>query len=262
MPRKRRTTVQRAVDVMLDLGRSGRPQGTTELADSLGLPKASVFRLLKDLVEVRCVSYDEDTQAYKLGPVLIELGDLARKQLELTDLARPVLEEVARGVQETVNLGVLNQSRVLILDSVTDRKGPKLTVQLGPVSDLHCSALGKALLSCLSDSEMQRVLEGASLESRTPNTVTCIDHLCSEVDEVRDSGVAYDREEYEEGLFCTAVPVCTGPDGDPVAISVSGPVSRLKGRRRCAIEQHLADAARKLGGLLCRSSGIQATRQE
>jgi len=236
------------------LGGAPRPMGITEVADELGLPKATVFRLLRDLAEVNCVISDEDSQGYRLAPGLIELGELARRQIDVADLARPVLEEVAHQVRETVNLGVLHDDKVLVVDSARDLKGPRLTADLGPVSELYCSALGKALLSCLPGDRRERMLDEMKLSRQTEHTITSVEALRRELDQVRRSGVAYDREEYELGLYCIAVPVRRKSEAAAGAISACGPVSRLQEKQE-EVVQYLRDAAGRLIPLLPGDAG-------
>lgn len=256
--RQRHTTVQRAILVLKTLAETPQPMGITEVAATLELPKASVFRLLRDLREVDCVMYDEGSQTYTLGPTLVQLGEQARGQLHLMTAARPVLEQLAGEVGEMVSMGILYDSKVLILDSVRDSEGPCLTVNLNPVSELHSSAMGKALLSCLPPAEMEDLVDGLNLDPRTPNTITSREQLCQELEDVRQTGIAYDREEYEMGLFCLGVPVRNGEQ--PLAtISIAGPVSRMKAFGLPSMERALVDAARHLEQLL-RSAGRGAMR--
>ncbi len=255
---KRRSTVQRAVQVMRLLGRESRPFGVTEVAEALDLPKASVYRLLRDLAEVQCVCSDE-RGGYQLGAGLIELGEMARRQIDLPAFARPVLQDLAHRLQETVNLGILHGDAVLVADSVKDAEGPRLTVDLGPVSEVHCSALGKALLAGLPEDRREELLGRIQLHARTERTITSREQLRREVDEVRRTGVAYDREECEPGLFCIAVSIGGVGGSDPAAISVSGPMSRLGDERQARIIQHLRSAAERLQPVAPPGCGIDET---
>lgn len=256
--KQRHTTVQRAILVLKTLAETGEPMGITEVAAALELPKASVFRLLRDLREVDCVIYDERAQTYTLGPTLVQLGEQARAQLHLINTARPVLEQLARKIGEMVNLGILYDNKVLVIDSVRDIEGPCLTVNLDPVAELHCSALGKALLSCLPAAEVRDMLEGLTLGERTPNTISSPKQLLEEIEEVRRTGIAYDQEEYELGLLCLGVPVRSG-DRPLAAISIAGPVTRMKAYGLASIETAILDAGQHLE-LLLGSAGRAAMR--
>lgn len=256
--KQRHTTVQRAILVLRTLADTPQPMGITEVAATLELPKASVFRLLRDLREVDCVMYDDRSQTYTLGPTLVQLGEQARGQLHLMNTARPVLEQLTKKVGEMVNIGILYDNKVLILDSVRDIEGPCLTVNLAPVSELHCSAIGKALLSCLPPDLVEEMVRSLDLSQRTPNTITSRDVLCQEIEEIRQTGIAYDQEEYEMGLFCLGVPVCNG-EHPLAAISIAGPVSRMKAYGLESMETALLDAAQHLE-LLLKSAGHGAIK--
>ncbi|MEX2355686.1 MAG: IclR family transcriptional regulator [Thermaerobacterales bacterium] len=238
--------MKRTFDVLQILADSHRPLGVTEIGRRLGLPKASVYRLLVDLQEAECVLFDERTQCYRLGPRLVEIGDQARSQIDVVNIARPVLEKVAGQVGETINLGILDRDRVVIVDSVKSAAGPKLTVTLGPVAELHCSAMGKALLACLTPGQLDRVLAELELNFRTPNTITSLPDLKREIETARTTGLAYDREEFEIGLFCVAVAVKDDQGMPCASISVSGPVNRIQGNALGHAETTLLAAGEEL----------------
>lgn len=90
---------------------------------------------------------------------------------------------------------------------------------------VHCSALGKALLSLVPDDEIVAVVGRAGLPRRTHRTIGTVDKLLAAVAEVRRAGHALDDEEDEYGARCVAVPVPAAPF--PLAVSVSGPTSRV-----------------------------------
>ena len=68
-------SVRRATAILLELGSGQRRLGVTELADRLGLAKATVYGLLRALEADEMVQRDVESGKYRLGPVLLQLGN-------------------------------------------------------------------------------------------------------------------------------------------------------------------------------------------
>jgi len=222
--------IERALTVLVKLGESPDALGVSELSRSVDLPKASVFRILKTLEKHGFVRASGKDQKYALGLRLLELGERVRAGVTTAELARPVLDDLAARAGETVAVAVADGRRALIVSAVKGRRWPLLTVNPGPVVPLHCSAVGKVLLSGLSDEELHEYVSSEHLERYTEKTITDPDALLQEIGKVRLRGYAYNEEESERGLVCVAAPIY-GVGGDvAAALAISGPASRLSGR--------------------------------
>lgn len=249
MPTGRQSVITRIAALLETLAGSSRGMKLGDIVLATDLPKPTIHRLLKALQDHGLVEYDTETRIFRLGSSIIVLGDQARRQLSLWQIARPILTNLAQQIRETVNLAVLRRGRVLIVDTIRDPHGHRLTVDLDPIADPHCSSVGKALLAHISDRDREHLLAAAKLEARTSRTITDPQRLAGELVTVAERGVAYDDEESEPGLFCVGVPVCSDRDRAVAAISVSGPVSRMKSDLE-EIEAAARGAAAQLGGLL------------
>ncbi len=251
-------TARRIIEILRVVGEADEPLGVSDICRKLALPKASVYRLVGSLENVGALVATEtgSYKTFRLGPTMVELGERAKSQVKLIDLARPILQRLAKRSEEMVKLGVFHDGKVLIVDSVKDARGPALTADLGPTADLHCSALGKAMLSTVDEERLDEILQGLTWERRTANTVVTPKALKEEVRKIRENRLAYDREEYEEGLYCIGTPVEPGGGKPAVVLSVSGPVSRLQNKRE-RVEDALLEAAGALRSLMKRADDIR-----
>ncbi len=128
---------------------------------------------------------------------------------------------------ETVNLGVLARGGVLYVDILESPQALRATSQIGTFDALHSTALGKAILSRMPQSERQVLLADVQLVPRTTHTATSTAGLNAAIDVASQKGLAVDDEENEIGMRCVAAPILNA-DGWPLAaISVSGPSSRM-----------------------------------
>jgi IclR family acetate operon transcriptional repressor len=141
-----------------------------------------------------------------------------------------------------VNLAVLHERAVVYLAS---EDGSRLLTQRAPIGmrlPVHCTALGKCLLAQLSDEEARRTAGRQPYRALTPRTIRSWDELRGSLEQIRRDGVAFSREEYEEGLDSVAVPVAW-IGGDPVAVNVSLPSSRARGEAAAGLTRDLRATA-------------------
>jgi DNA-binding IclR family transcriptional regulator len=126
-----------------------------------------------------------------------------------------------------VHLGVLSGSEVIYLDKVEGRQMVRMHSQIGNASPLYCTGVGKAALSALPDEEVERRIASLRFHVHTPTTLRDADALRREIAAIRQTGVAYDREEHEPGIHCVAAPIHS-PNRDFVAgVSVTAPAYRM-----------------------------------
>lgn len=216
-------SVTRVLDILDVLQSGGEGVSLTELASAAGLPKSSAFRYLATLESREYVERDPANGDYRIGLAL--LPPQLRERALLTRRARPVLEELRDRFDETVNLGVLEASRVRYLEIFESRRMMRFAAQANGLDPLHSTALGKAMASLLTDDEIRLILDREDMQQLTVRTITDPERFMKEVAEVRRRGFAIDDGENEEGGRCVAVAI---PHPSlRVAISVSAPMIRL-----------------------------------
>lgn len=200
----------------------------TELSDHLGLPKSNVHNYLSTLLEEGYVIKRE--QKYHISLRFLEIGAFARNQQELFHIARSEVSDLAKRTGERINLAVPENGMVVYIYHDSGDEGIELDAYTGRRYLMHCTGLGKAILAHYDQDSVNEILDTHGMPARTENTITDRDELFTELREVREKGVAFDREERYNGLRCVAVPIVNNRTGSVEgAISVSAPKSRLKG---------------------------------
>ena len=204
---------------------AGQDKGVTysEIVAALDLPKSSVHRILKDLIELGYLNFNPETKRYFGSLRLAALGAEVMSNFQLRDHVRPHLLELHRETDHTTNLGVLDGTMGVFVDKIESKDfGIKLFSEIGKTFPLHCTGLGKALLSFSSDDTVAKLLK-APLEALTENTITDSEVFKRELTLIRDRGYAMDNEEITRGIMCVAAPVF-GFNGEMVcAISITFP---------------------------------------
>ncbi len=213
--------------------------GVTELATHLSIAKSTVYKHLRTLESKGFVVQYGDR--YRIGLRPLEFGGYARRYDGVYDTARPEVDRLAEETGELANLMFEEGGRGVYVHTASGEDAVEIDTPMGRHAHLHSTGVGKAILATLPDERIEAIVDAHGLPRATPHTITDEAELFEEVDAVRAEGVAYDREECVEGMFCIARPLST-PGQRPAAISVTGPVSRVatggaKERIRAALER-------------------------
>lgn len=196
----------------------------SELADHLDLAKSSAHNYLRTLEYEGYLVKQEDE--YEVGLRFLDLGAYARTREPLYSVAKPELETLAEQTGEHANLLVEEHGLGVFLLRKQGERAVSIDSHVGQNIHLHTTALGKTILAYLSEERRDAILNQHGLAARTPRTITNRDALETELMEIRQEGVAHDREERIKGLCCVAVPLLDD-ERTIGAVSVSGPVSRM-----------------------------------
>ncbi len=239
-------SVDRAARLLKALG-SGTPRlGVTELAERLELPKATVYGLLRTLEGQELVQQDVETGKYRLGPVLLQLGNSFLDGHELRARSLLWADSLASHVGEAVRVGVLHSPNVLIVHHVFRPDDSVQILEVGATIPWHACALGKAV-AAFEDGASRNALFDVELVRLTGRTLTEEPALRRELESVARSGVATENQQAVVGEAEVAAPVFDHR-GHPIgAIGAVGPVERLMpGEPAAAIVSAVKQVARGL----------------
>lgn len=214
-------TVGKALEVLDEVARHGRPVRFGELLDRSRFPKATLYRFLQTLTNQGMLSYDPDRQTYALGIRLVRLAHAAWQTSSLAPIARPHIDALSARIGETVHLAQLDAAQVLYVDKRNARDPLPMYSQAGKVGPAYCTGVGKAMMAFLPEDELEKILGQQSWHRFTPNTLTSVDEMRAELARIRARGYAFDREEHEPGIICVAQPILTDTGRVLGALSVT-----------------------------------------
>ncbi|PVE77842.1 IclR family transcriptional regulator [Microbacterium testaceum] len=224
LAQENRTAVDKAVAVLKAFGADRHTGvGVSELGRRAGLSKSTTFRLLAMLQRNGMV--DRTGTVYRLGRALEEIGGPAALPAHnsVRDLLTPFLAELFAETHATVQLAMLDGSDVVYLNKLEGANGLRTPSRIGGRMPAYCTAVGKVLLA--SDASAAEAVLRGPRHAWTRNTLVDEDDLMAELAHVRRTGLAHDRGESMENLYCIAVPV-RGHGGRVIAsFSVSGDAS-------------------------------------
>jgi IclR family transcriptional regulator, acetate operon repressor len=239
--------IARAAQILRAL--EGEPNGLSlsQLSERLGLPRSTVHRVVTALAAEGLLAAASPNGRVRLGPELARLALAGRR--ELRQELRPFLQRLFEDLNETVDCAVLDGDHLRFIDQIAAPHRLRAMSSVGATFPLHCTANGKALLAELTPDEVARVLP-TRLRRCTPATITARAELMAELEHVRESKVAFDREEHTFGISAAGIAV-RDPFGALAAISVPMPTQRFEGR-----EAELAQALRRARGEILRALGV------
>ncbi|WP_138444206.1 IclR family transcriptional regulator [Sinomonas susongensis] len=224
-------TLARGLDVVRAVAR-----GATDLrsvSEATGIGRSTAHRLVQ-LLERYGYLRVAAGRDYALGPTLIEFGFQALHQNPLPVVARPVLEELAEKVHDTVHLAIVDGGEVLYLDKIEGTRGAEMRSRIGHRMPLTRTGIGKALILD-RDADWQRLYEAEHLgEAGHPADPGSVEDFVRRMQEYARHGASMDLEENEPGIRCVAAPIRDAGGGIVAAVSVSAtkpfmPAQRMRG---------------------------------
>lgn len=214
--------LMKAVSLVELLCAEDHPLGVTEISRKLSINKNAVFRILRSLVNAGWVVEAEDGPKYAPSLRLFNYASMPIQRLNIENASVGVLDELWRTTGECTYLGIVDDLRVLYIQTRNPIKGNVMvSVRTGGRYLMHSSAPGKVLLAYDQGDLLDRLLE-EGLEQSTPNTLTRKKDLLKEFEKIRADAYASDIEEAAVGLLCFAAPIFDYSGKVLGAIGVSG----------------------------------------
>jgi DNA-binding IclR family transcriptional regulator len=218
-------SVDRALQVLEILARQGQG-GVSDIADTLGVHKSTVSRLVSVLEARGFVEQLTDRGKYRLGFTIVRLAGATMATRDLGKESREICEALAAEAGETVNLAILEGDRAINITEASGPLGIALRTWVGQSSPAHATSSGKVLLSAVPEARLRQIL-GDELERFTPRTITDLAVLGEQLQLIAARGWSCAVEELEDGLNAIAAPVHDHTGDVIAALSISGPSFRL-----------------------------------
>jgi DNA-binding IclR family transcriptional regulator len=210
------------------LGALADPEGgrsLAQLAAQTGLPKTTVHRICTALEQVGYVHTDGETGHRELGPSLLRLAVIGRR--DLRTILEPFIERLSLELNETVDLAVLDGARVLfVAQHPAPQRALMAIARVGAQFPAYTMASGKVLLAQLPREDILRRLP-RRLETPLGGSPRTREALLRELEEAHATGLGFEREEMRHGICAVAVAI-TDVDGRSASIAVPMPTARFE----------------------------------
>jgi DNA-binding IclR family transcriptional regulator len=212
-------TVTNALAVMECFHRDATTLSSSEIARRIGIPRTNVLRLLATLQGRGWLERTDDGANYRVGLRAFEIGANYLAANSGAAALRSVLNDLVTTTGCTAYAGVLDGDDVVITHLIEGTLPIRFVWKIGDRLPCTTTAMGKAILSHLSDSEIDKHLRPGHLRTLTPKSIKSRKSLQAELEQARKTGWTFVREESHAGL--TAVGCAVLAVGKPVsAVSV------------------------------------------
>ena len=238
----------RAFAVLEHIAAAPKAPTLEDVTRALGMPKPTVFRILRLLADGGLVQRELHEKRYVVGPRAAAFALDVQMQAPQRHERRAILARLVEAIGETCNLTMLDGHEVLYLERVETSANVRLHMKAGSRVPLHCTASGKLLLAALPTSRVRSLLGAGPLQRYTPRTIVDRTALERELQAIRASGVGTDVGEYLADSVCLAVPVKDAQGRTCAAVAVHGPAPRMTLRKGYRFVAAMQDAAKSIAG--------------
>jgi len=238
--------VGRALLILEHLAEAQHPLGVSEIAETLDLPKNSVFRILTTLHAYGYLKRENDTKRYAIGSKLLSLAHHGFHTGQLVEQSVDVLRQVRDDTDESAFVGVIDSAEGVILEQVLSKQQVKVVLTVGSRFPLHTAAPAKAYLALLDDARRDAIVDEIDFNRYTDHTVTDRATFIAQLEQARRDGYAFDWGEHNDGIRCVGAAI-QNQRSEPIGVIwVTGPSFRMDEHSMQRHGKIIRDAARRI----------------
>jgi DNA-binding IclR family transcriptional regulator len=241
---------ERGIDILYLLAEARQPLDIDAIANRLGVPKSSVYRIMRALRRRGLVHMVSEERGYSLGLVLLQWAEAVRQGLDLVQVAAPVLRTLAQQVGETAILTIFDGTHAVTVDVVANAAALRVAPPLGRANPLHCGAASKAILAWLPEERWSELLGKEPFPAFTDKTIRDFVKLRADLRGTRSRGYAISAGEVYEGAKAVGAPVFDERGVVCASLAIAGPRHRLGDDRLRAAALLVQKEARGLSAAL------------
>ncbi|MGP4039427.1 IclR family transcriptional regulator [Gracilibacillus sp. D59] len=245
-------SVERTFSILEILAEHPNGLSITALSKEINLAKSTTHRLLRTLTARGYVQQDSQSGYYLLGIQCLVLASSLLNNMDIRTMAKDALHTLAKQSGEVVHLCIHDKNEVVYIDKVESDQTLRMYSQIGRRALMHCTGVGKALLSGFTVDQLDNLITEKGLPEFTETTITDKVELEKELMRIKERGYAIDEQEHETGIRCIAAPIYDHDGNVIAAISIAGPadrvtIERAKGDLAQAILDQSKHISAKLG---------------
>lgn len=217
-----------------------KPILAVTLCEKLQIDKSTMSRLLKTLKDEGFISYLENSNEIIANEISYKTNQSTKIEL-LIKKTKNLLEEISLKTDECAYLGIFDDYKVSYINQIDlSNRELKTRNNIGIQANLHTSALGKSILA-FGNYDLEKI----KFNQFTNNTITNINKLESDIEEVKKRGFSIDNKEYQDGMCCAAVPLFNHENILIGAVGISGNSTRLDTNRLQEIGETISNIVSK-----------------
>lgn len=248
---EKQTTTVKSADRVLDIfelfADRVEPINLTELSRELDMPASSAYKLLQNLLARGYIESDKQGKTFRLGYKLFEIGSKYAQRTDLAGEFQFTAQKMIEEMNESVFLTIRNGDKALYIAEKQSSHPVRFVSHLGMQLPLHATAMGKVLLSGMTDEDIVKLYPDKQLGKLTDTTITDFAEFMKQIEHIRSEGIGYSMGESVQGIRCVAAPVYGAQGQVASALGVSIPESRWESQVWERIGQSVVQGAKEMG---------------
>lgn len=252
-------SLHRALAIIQEVADQRDGVGLVELSNAVGLHRSTAFHLAKTLVSLGLLRQEGGDKRYRVGTRLFSLASGSLDEIEILELATPILARLASQAKASSHIAVRTgvENDVVIIGRCEAPTTIQLIERVGATRPAYATAIGKVLLAALPSEQWETAVEQMDMKAITAKTITSKKQFLKEVDKVHKAGFAFDEGEFDIDVNCLAAPVFDFRGRVIAAIGISSPAWSLEEKHLGNISQIVTGLAEELSTMLGGSHRLQ-----
>jgi len=220
------TALARGLDVLACFRAGDSMLSNGEIASRCRLPKSTVSRLTYTLTRMGYLQYVEDRAMYRLGSAALAVGTAMLSRMNIRQVARPMMQELADFSQGVVALGVRVQLGIIYVETCRSQAALTLSLDVGSRVPLATTAIGRAYLAVIPDQERKHLMRALKVAEGSAWAETRA-RIEAALAEYRRVGCCSSFGDWQPDVNGIAVGVRAGFGLPPMAINCGGAAFNL-----------------------------------
>jgi len=219
-------SLAKGIELLSVLARAQRPVSLPEAAALSGLDRSTTQRLLYTLRELGCLRQEDVSRRYVLGARVLDLAHGFLQADALRRIALPLLDDLARRSEETVNLTELDGADVVYVARFPSRHVVSVDLALGTRLPAWCTGPGRAILSHLAAGAREALVPTGPLPRITPHTARTRKEVLARIERAARDGFALNNQEAYIGDISVAAAILDRAGAPLGAVNIAVPFPR------------------------------------
>lgn len=220
------TALARGLEVLACFRSGDKALGNQEIATRCRLPKSTVSRLTSTLTKLGYLIQVEESGKYRLGTATLSLGSAMLARLDVRQIARPMMQELADATRSMVSLGTRDRLSMIYVENCRSSAALTLSLDVGSRIPVATSAIGRAWLAAIPDRDRQDFMERVQ-ELDEVAWPDIRDGIGRAMDEYSTLGVTCSFGDWQKDVNGIARAFQPGGGLPPMAINCGGPSFNL-----------------------------------
>ncbi|OGB21097.1 MAG: IclR family transcriptional regulator [Burkholderiales bacterium RIFCSPLOWO2_02_FULL_57_36] len=220
------TALARGLELLSCFRSGDKLLGNQELAERSKLPKSTVSRLTYTLTKLGYLQYDDHLGKYRLGTATLALGSAMLSKLDIRQLARPMMLELANFSHAMVSLGMRDRLTMIYVENCRSQAALTLSLDVGARIPIATTAMGRAYLAAVPESERKEILERVR-ETDEAAWPGLHDKVQRSIDEYHELGCCTSFGDWQPDVNAIAIAFRPIDSTAPLSINCGGPAFNL-----------------------------------